>query len=407
MAIDKRSLGFTLYLGGLGALPPLSIDMGLPALSSIASALHASDAAAALTLSLFLAGFAVAPIAGGPLSDRFGRRPLLLTGSALFALSGLGCTFAPTIEVLLFSRVVQGFGAGTATVLAMALVRDLFEADEARAKLSYVSILRSLGPMIAPTIGAWLLLFFDWRYIYGTLCLGGLILFIVTYFGIAESAPADRLKLTPAALKESYRLVLSHPVAFGYALMNALVFGSMFAYVSNSPLLIIGEFGLSHQQFGYLFAGTASGIMAGAFINGRLSERKVPHSVPLVIGLTIACLATASNLAITACGAASAMSLLPGLIAFTFSAGMIGPNASHGCLHPLPKIAGVAAAVLTFSQMVVGSLSSALVAYLYDERTAFAMTVVMLGSSLGAALVYLLMVRPAEKRNNYPNTAEH
>jgi DHA1 family bicyclomycin/chloramphenicol resistance-like MFS transporter len=400
MSIAKRSLGFTLYLGGLGALPPLSIDMGLPALNSIAIALHSSDAAAALTLSLFLAGFAIAPIAGGPLSDRFGRRPLLLAGSALFALSGLGCTFAPTIEVLLLSRVLQGFGAGTATVLAMALVRDLFEADEARAKLSYVSILRSIGPMIAPTIGAWLLLFFDWRYIYGTLCIGGIILFIVTYFGIAESAPPDRIPLTVAALKDSYKMVLSHPVSFGYALLNALVFGSMFAYVSNSPLLIIGVFGLSHQQFGYLFAGTASGIMLGAFVNGRLSDRKVPHSVPLKIGLTVAVLATAINLAVTTCGAASALTLLPGLIAFTFSAGMIGPNASHGCLHPMPKIAGVAAAVLTFSQMVVGSLSSALVAYLYDERSAFAMTTVMLASSVCAALLYLLVVRPAEKKES-------
>ncbi len=397
MAIGKHSLGFTLFLGGLGALPPLSIDMGLPALTTIGKALHCSDSAAALTLSLFLAGFAIAPVAGGPLSDRFGRRPILLGGCLIFTVAALGCALAPSIELLLFCRLIQGIGAGAAAVLSMALIRDLFEGSEARAKLSYVNILRSFAPMIAPTLGAWLLTVADWRWIYGVLTIGGIIILAVTYFGFSESATHEREPLTWSALGANYLAVITHRVSFGYAMVNALMFGCMFAYVSNSPLLLIKNFGLSNQIFGYLFAGTAFGIMIGAFVNGKLSERNIPHKLPLVAGLSMACVATLINLIVTATGHAAAQTLFPCLFLCTFSAGLVAPNSAHGCLHPMPKIAGVASAVLTFTQMLVGAASSAIVAFLYDERTAFAMTGVMFAFICSAVLVYFIVVAPAEE----------
>ncbi|MDR3615458.1 MAG: multidrug effflux MFS transporter [Candidatus Obscuribacterales bacterium] len=397
MAINKNSFAFTVYLGGLGILPPLSIDMGLPALSSIATSLHTTPGMSALTLSLFLAGFAVAPIVGGPCADRFGRRPVLLCGCLLFALAAIACTFAPTIEILLAFRLIQGIGAGAAAVLSMVVVRDLFEGNEARARLSYVSILRSLGPMIAPTIGAWLLTFSNWRWIYGLLAFAGVVLLIVTERGFAESAKHDRVPFTLSALKASYAEVISHRVSFGYAAVNALVFGGMFAYVSNSPLLMIQSFGLSNQMFGYLFAGTAMGIMLGAFVNGKLSERNIAHTKPLFAGLLLACIATTVNVALTLLGLAAPWTLLPCLFLYTFSAGLIASNCTHGCLHPMPRIAGVASAVLTFTQMVVGAVSSAIVAFLYNG-SALAMTGIMAAFIYSAAAVYFLCVRPAEKK---------
>ncbi|MFA6209252.1 MAG: multidrug effflux MFS transporter [Candidatus Obscuribacterales bacterium] len=398
MAINKNSIAFNFYLGGLGALPPLSIDMGLPALTTIASSLHTTDAAAALTLSLFLAGFAVAPVAGGPLSDRFGRRPVLLGGCLIFALAAIGSTFAPTIELLLFFRLLQGVGAGAAAVLVMALIRDLFEGNEARAKLSYVGILRSFAPMIAPTLGAWMLLFGNWRWIYGFTAIGGILLLLVTYFGFAESAKHERMPLSYKALRQSYTEVISHRVSFGYASLNAMMFGAMFAYVSNSPLLLIGVYKMSNQLFGYLFAGTALGIMLGALVNGKLSDRNISHTVPLAAGLLIASSASLCNVAITLLGYAAPATLLPCLFLCTFSAGLVAPNAAHGCMHPMPKIAGVASAVLTFTQMIVGALSSAIVAYLYDERSALAMTGVMAAFIISAALTYFIVVKPAEQK---------
>ena len=150
--------------------------------------------------------------------------------------------------------------------------------------------------------------------------------------------------------------------------------------------------------FGYIFAFTALGIMIGAFVNGQLSARSVPHRVPLVVGLSLSCLCSLLNVLINLAGFTSVCSLVPLLFLSTFSIGLAGPNAAHGCMQPVPKIAGIASAVLACVQMVAGAASSALVAFLYDGRTAGAMTAVMLFFALSAAAVYALVVSPAERR---------
>ncbi|WP_243146759.1 MFS transporter [Scytonema sp. UIC 10036] len=141
MRIRPESLGFTILLGALTALPPLSIDMGLPAFPTISASLGASPGAVGLTLSLFMVGFAIAQLAFGPLSDRYGRKPILLIGCGIFALAGAACATTPSIGTLIAWRLVQGAGAGAGMVMTLAIVRDLFEGAAARAQLSYVMLL--------------------------------------------------------------------------------------------------------------------------------------------------------------------------------------------------------------------------------------------------------------------------
>jgi MFS transporter, DHA1 family, multidrug resistance protein len=394
--MNKHSIWFTVLLAGLGVLPPLSIDMGLPALAVIASTLHTSDAAAAMTLSLFLLGFAVAPLFCGPLSDRWGRRPVLMLGCTAFALAAAGCTMAPNIETLLFCRLLQGLGSGAATVLSTALVRDLFEGHEARARLAHIGVLRSFAPMIAPTLGAWVLTVASWRYIYGIHTILGTILLALIYFGFAESAKLNAAPLTIKALLSEYAEVLRHRVSFGYAAMNALYFGAIFTYVTNTPLLMMKHFGLSNQLFGYMFAGTALGIMAGAFVNGKLSARKVSPKVSLYLGLSLASSAVCINVLLTSLGLDQPLTLFPCLFAFTFSAGLLAPTTAHGCVDPLPKIAGVVSAVMACSQMVMGALAGMIVSLLYDEKSSWAMVSMM--TVFVSALTYLFVVKPAERR---------
>lgn len=403
MRIRPKSLGFTVLLGALAALPPLAIDMGLPALTALGKSLKASPAATGSTLSLFMAGFAIAQLVFGPFSDRYGRRLILLAGCGVFALAGVMCTTAPSIEALIGWRFVAGVGAGAAAVLEMAIVRDLFEGAAARAQFSYVNLVMSIAPLIAPTIGGWVLTIADWRAIYGILAAGGLVLAITIVIGFEESIrQCDRLALAPRRLLSNYCRVLGNRICIGYALVNGLSFGCMFAYVAGSPLLLIDILGVSTTVYGWFFAATAFAIMTGSFVNGRLSVRNIPPSRLLKVGLTLAVVSAIALLFVSIGDRIHVLTLVPLLILNTFSFGLIAPNAKHGVLQPLPEIAGVAAAVLGFTQMLLGgTVASMLVAFFYDGRTANAMTSVMTLFAVASLVVYVAIVRPAEKNTTH------
>lgn len=399
MGIRPNSLGFTLLLGGLAALPPLAIDMGLPALTALGTSFNSSSAATGLTLSLFMAGFAIAQLIFGPVSDRYGRRPILFIGCGVFALANVMCTIAPSINALILWRLIAGAGAGAAAVLEMAIVRDLFEGVAARTQFSYINLVMSIAPMIAPTIGGLILTISNWRSIYGVLAVSGLVLVGAIAIGFGESiAHRDQSAIAPRRLMSNYLRVLNNRICVGYSLVNALSFGCMFAYVAGSPLLLIQILGISTTLYGWFFASTAFAVMAGSFLNGRLSVRSVPPSRLLKVGLTLAVVSAISLVLVSISNHVRVITLLPLLVLNTFCFGLIAPNAKHGALQPLPEVAGVAAAVLGFTQMAIGgTLASALVAFFYDEQTATAMTSVMSLFALASFTAYATIVRPAER----------
>jgi DHA1 family bicyclomycin/chloramphenicol resistance-like MFS transporter len=398
MRIRPESFAFTLLLSALGGITPLSIDMGLPALSSIGQSLHVSPAAAGLTLSFFLVGFALGPIALGPLSDRFGRRPLLLSGCTCFALAGAGCAVAHSLPVLLFWRLVEGIGAGAGSTLSLAIVRDLFDGKAARVKLSYVGTVGTIAPMIAPTLGTIVLVWAGWRAIYGALFLAGLVLIVAVAFGFVESlARSDHAALEPRKLVTNYGRIFRSPICLGYALVGSLNFGCMFSYISSSPLVMIGVLGVSRTYYGWTFAATALGIMAGAFVNGRLSARGVPAPTLLTAGLSISVLSALSLVAVSLGGLAHLATILPLLVLNTSCSGLIGPNANQGVMHPMPDIAGVASAVMGSLRMVAGALAGVLIAIFFDGHTANAMACMMSLFSLASFTTYFAVVRPMER----------
>ena len=397
MRIRPQSVGFTIFLGALSALPPLSIDMGLPAFPTISAALGASSGSVGLTLSLFMLGFAVAQLVFGPLSDRYGRRPILLIGCGLFTLAGAGCTVAPSISTLIAWRLVQGAGAGAGMVMTLAIVRDLFEGGTARAQLSYVNLVMSVAPMIAPTIGSNVLAIAGWRGIYGTLAVGGLLLLLCVAIGLSESlAHRDLGAIQPPRLIKNYGRILTNRICVGYALVNALNFGCMFAYVSGSPLVMLKVLGVSTTTYGWLFASTALGIMAGSFLNGRLSIHGVLPSRLLIVGLVTATASALALIVVSLSGVAQVITLMPLLVINTFCRGIISPNAIHGAIQPVPESAGVAAAIVGFMQMLCGAVASGLVAFLYDGHTAIAMSGVMALFAIASLITYIRLVRFAK-----------
>lgn len=189
MALRPTSLAFTLLLGALGTLPPLSVDMNLPALPLVQLALGTTPGGAALTVSLFLVGFASAQLVLGPLSDRFGRRPVLLGGLLIYTCGGAVCAFAPSISALLVARLLQGVGAAGGTVMAFAVTRDLFSGADLRKRLSYITMVFSVAPLIAPSLGAIMLHLSGWRSIFAVLTGAGVLLVAAAGFGLHETHP--------------------------------------------------------------------------------------------------------------------------------------------------------------------------------------------------------------------------
>jgi len=197
---------------------------------------------------------------------------------------------------------------------------------------------------------------------------------------------------------ESYVRVLRHPITLGYVLVIALNFGSLFAYVSGSSLVLIGLLGISRRAYGALFAATSCGLMVGAFTNARLSLRGVAHSRLITWGLGAIVVSSVSLMLLTLAGWLTASALIALVIVGFIGHGMVRPNAAQGALEPMSSIAGVASAVLSGTQMVTGAAASALVAATFDGHSAIAVTGTMAVCATSSALVYALLVRPAERR---------
>jgi DHA1 family bicyclomycin/chloramphenicol resistance-like MFS transporter len=395
MRFNIHRLGFTVFLAGLSALPPLAIDMALPSLALVQADLHATQTQAASAIAIFLAGFATAPLAVGPLSDRFGRKPIMLAGLLVFTLCALGCALSPSIGALLAFRLFQGVGAGSVGILPRAIIRDLFEGRESRLHIAAVSLVFSIAPLIAPTIGAAILTAGPWRLIYVVLTAIGAVLATVGFALFEESHPLGmRRNLMPATLLAGYRQALTSPMCVGFALVNGLVFAGLFAYVNISPLLFIQGYGVSKAGFAGLFAITASGVIVGSTINTWLVRWRARPKVVLDAALAVITLTALTLLAIGLAGAGSPLIVAAPVMVYISSFGLVFPNAAHEAVQPLPEIAGLASAVLVATQMLFGALGGAAAAALYRDASPLAIGEVMSVGTLSASVLYAFWLRP-------------
>ncbi|MEA2772535.1 MAG: transporter, family, multidrug resistance protein [Acetobacteraceae bacterium] len=397
MRIHPDSFAFTLLLGLLSALPTFGIDMILPTLSATGSALGAPPSDVGLAMSVYLLGLGGALLVYGPVSDRFGRKPIVMFGCALVIAASIGCFFAHSLPQLLIFRAFQGAGASGPGMAAVTIVRDLFEGAVARAKMSYVVFAVNIVPMVAPTVGAALLALGGWRVIY-LVPIGACFVLLLAMRSFEESAtinPATRLR--PAAIARNYFRVVLHPVCLGNILCNAAAAGAVFAYITGSSLFFINALGLSPSQYGVIFGASALSVMGGTFVNKRLGAWGVSPGQMITIGLSLSSVLAVFLLVMVIAGGKSIMLVVLVMVGVALSFGLISPNAMNGAMQPLPEITGSASAVLVFVQMVAAASSSGLVAGLFDEHSAYSMAVVMVFFCALAIASYVCVVRPAER----------
>jgi DHA1 family bicyclomycin/chloramphenicol resistance-like MFS transporter len=398
MRIQPASFAFTLLLGLLASVPYSGIDMNLPALAATGAALGARPADIGFTISVFMLSLATAPLVYGPISDRYGRRPVVIFGVALFVVGGLACALAPSLPVLLAGRLSQGCGAAS-TTLTFSIIRDLFEGENARAKMANVVIAINVVTMIAPTAGAALLALGNWRLIYTTQSGMGLVLLIALVTGLAETAKIDQAnRLAPSIIRRSYLQVLTNPISFAYILVGGAAGGTVMAYVTGSSLFFINGMGLQPNQYGLIFSACSGSVMAGAFLDRRLAAWNVSPAHVLTMGLAVSAVASGLFLGTTLVGWVPLPLVVSLLLAVALAFGLSIPNAMNATMHPLPQIAGAVSAVSGSIQMMTGAVSSGIVAFLYDGRSPLSMSAVMTLCSLLALASYLLIARPAERR---------
>ena len=381
-----------LVLGVFVALGQLTIDMYLPALPTIATQLETTEAAVQLTLTGTLAGLAVGQLLIGPLSDALGRRGPLLAGTALHVVASLLILLAPSITVLGVLRVLQGVGAAAGFVIALAVVRDLYDGRAAATLLSRLFLVLGAAPVLAPTLGGELLRFTTWRGIFVVLAVYGVGLLVMGWFAVRETLPPPaRRPLRLGSTVRTYATLLGDRSYLGLVLVAGLTIASLFSYIAGASFVYQGQFGLDQQQFGLLFGAGAVWLIGGTQLNPLVLRRFAP-AVVLMATTVLGLLAGATLLVLALTGTGGLVGVVAPLWVVLFAGGMALPNAPALALSRHGEVAGAAAALLGAVQFGIGALVSPLVGLLGNDARAMALAV--LGTWTLGAVVLVLVVRP-------------
>lgn len=387
----RQVAGYVLALGALVALGPFTVDLYLPAFPAVAKDLLTSDAAIQLTLTATTLGFALGQLIVGPLSDSLGRRRPLIVMTAVHVLASVGVALAPTVELVMVGRAFQGIGAAGSAVVAMAMVRDMFGGQRMIRVLSRMALVQGFAPVFAPVIGSQLLRVMDWRGIFVFLAAYGIVMCLVASLLIPETLPDHRRG--PVQLRvigARYRKLLGSAAFVGVALIGAATATTLFAYLTASSFVLQDQYGLTAQQFGYVFGMNSAGLVLCTQISARLMRRLAPFTVA-AIGLAVMTLGAVSLLAGWLLGGGLVAVIVP-LLVILSSAGLIFPTINVMALGDHPAEAGTAAALIGAVNMGFAGAVSPLVGVL--GNTTGAMATVMVGSLMVGQVVLWGVVRP-------------
>ena len=372
-------------LAVLGMLGPFSIDTYLPAFSGIASSLGATPVQMQQTLSAYLFGFAFMSLFHGAISDSLGRRPVVLWGLAAFTLASAGCALSQNIAQLVFFRAMQGLSTGAGIVVARAVVRDMFAPAQAQKVMSQITIYFGVAPAVAPIIGGWLFVHLDWHSIFWFLTAIGIALWVANYKLLPETLHiTHRQPFNASNLMQGYWQLGLDPRFLLLALASGVPFNGMFLYVLSAPVFLGEHLGLAPTQFFWFFGLSISGIMAGAWVSGRLAGKIAPKR-QIKYGFSIMLLIALANLAANVLFRADASWALIPISIFSFGWAMMVPVVTLLVLDLHPMRRGMASSLQSFIGATANGLVAGLIAPLIMHST-----VAMAAASLAMMCVGLV-----------------
>lgn len=361
------TFALTALLAGLSAVGPLTTDMYLPSLPDIARALGASTAQVQLTISTYLIGFAVGQVVYGPVSDRHGRKPVLLAAIALYCVASLACALATSIHMLIGARALQALGGSGGIVLARAMVRDLYSGTRAGRELSLIGAVMALAPVLAPVAGGALQTGFGWRSVFFILVAAGVMGAALVWWMLPETlAQRAADPVSPSSIARSYRVVARNPAYLAYLGLATASFAGLFAWISGTSFVLQNLYGLSPFAFGLAFAVGSIGYMAGSMLSAQLTRFFGLDGIIGIGGVLVA----AGGLSMTAAvalGFTSAASLVVPMAVYLAGMGMVLPQSLAGAMTPFPERAGAASSLLGFIQQSVAAVCGAIVGVLLGQ----------------------------------------
>ena len=363
--------------------------MYLPGFPIIAASLHTTPEMVSYSLSSYFIGICAGQMLLGPLLDRYGRKRPLYGGLIIYILSSIGCAFAPTIEVLIVLRLFQAAGGCVGIVAPRAIIRDLFPVEENAKIFSLLILILGVSPIIAPTAGGYITALFGWHSIFIILAIITFLILLAVIFYLPESKQPDpAFSLKPKPILASFRKVITHPQFYTYSLTGAMASAGLYAYLAGSPFVFMDLYHVTGQQYGWIFAVVAAGLIASSQLNNVLLKKYSSGQI-IRVTLLLQCIIAL----VLVFGTYNNWLGLYGTIACIFfylcCQGFSFPNSSALSMAPFSREAGSASALMGSIQMALGAGASALVGVL-SNGTAIPMTGVMAGCSLTAVVILMI-----------------
>jgi len=361
------TFALTALLAGLTSVGPLSTDMYLPSLPDIARDLGATTPQVQLTISAFLIGFACGQILYGPISDRHGRKPVLLAAVGLFFVATVVCMLATSIDMLILARVAQALGGSGAVVVTRAIVRDMYSGARAGRELSIISSVMAVAPVLAPMIGGTLQAAFGWRSMFVLLAVAGIAAFGLVWALLPETLQKRDQATSASTMLQSYRIVGTNRVFLAYLALGSFSYAGLFAWISGASFVLQNLYGLTPLVFGFVFAVATFGYFTGTTIAARIVTR-VGLDGLIGIGSVVLAIGGLAACAAVALGFTSSLSLVLPVAIFLCGFGMVLPQSIAGAITPFPERAGAASSLFGFVQQTGAAVCGALVASLIDSN---------------------------------------
>ncbi len=383
----KPSLAILIAISAIG---PMALNIFIPSMPGMRAVFETDYAVIQLTLTGYLFAIAIAQIFLGPLSDRFGRRPVLLFGMILFIVGSLGCMAATTITELIIGRVVQATGGCAGLVLSRAIVRDLWDRDTSASMLGYITMAMVLAPMFAPSIGGYLDVWFDWKASFAFMGLLGMIVLGASWLTLHETIKSVRPMPGIAGIFRDFRALLQIPLFRSNALSGAFAVAIFFSFLAGAPFIMEQLLGRSKIEYGLYFMLSAAGYMTGNYLSGRFST-KYGTDTMVIAGNLVAVTGAGLLVLFAILGILNPISIFLPMLIIGLSNGLTIPNTLANAVSVRPDMAGAASGLAGSLQLILGGLGTLIVGY-FQGDSQWSMTLTMTGFALLSLIAGLFAI---------------